>query len=190
MEEIKKYEDSLFERVAALIEQARKRVATTVNIAEVYTKYNIGRYIVEYEQHGEYRAKYGKQILQNLSARLTERFGDGWTVDTLKRCRYFYNVYSFKEKRETLLPNSENNEVAQLEQHCCPNSQISKKEEVNNLIFTLSWSHYLVLMRIENADARSFYEVECAQQQWSVRQLSRQYLYKLKMIDSVYQFAI
>ena len=40
MEEIKKYEDSLFERVAALIEQARKRVATTVNIAEVYTKYN------------------------------------------------------------------------------------------------------------------------------------------------------
>jgi predicted nuclease of restriction endonuclease-like (RecB) superfamily len=174
MEEIKKYEDSLFERMAALIEQARKRVATTVNIAEVYTKYNIGRYIVEYEQHGEYRAKYGKQILQNLSARLTERFGDGWTVDTLKRCRYFYNVYSFKEKRETLLPNSENNEVAQLEQHCCPNSQISKKEEVNNLIFTLSWSHYLVLMRIENADARSFYEVECAQQQWSVRQLSRQ----------------
>lgn len=174
MEEIKKYEDSLFERVAALIEQARKRVATTVNITEVYTKYNIGRYIVEYEQHGEYRAKYGKQILQNLSARLTERFGDGWTVDTLKRCRYFYNVYSFKEKRETLLPNSENNEVAQLEQHCCPNSQISKKEEVNNLIFTLSWSHYLVLMRIENADARSFYEVECAQQQWSVRQLSRQ----------------
>lgn len=40
--------------------------------------------------------------------------------------------------------------------------------------FTLSWSHYLVLMRIENPEARSFYEIECADQQWSVRQLSRQ----------------
>ena len=40
--------------------------------------------------------------------------------------------------------------------------------------FILSWSHYLVLMRIENIEARSFYELECAQQQWSVKQLSRQ----------------
>lgn len=40
--------------------------------------------------------------------------------------------------------------------------------------FILSWSHYLILMRIENIEARSFYELECAQQQWSVKQLSRQ----------------
>ena len=40
--------------------------------------------------------------------------------------------------------------------------------------FTLSWSHYLILMRIDNPDERSFYEIECTQQQWSVRQLSRQ----------------
>ena len=40
--------------------------------------------------------------------------------------------------------------------------------------FTLQWSHYLVLMRIENIEARSFYEVECAQQQWSVEELRRQ----------------
>ena len=40
--------------------------------------------------------------------------------------------------------------------------------------FTLSWSHYLILMRIENIEARSFYEIECARQHWSVKQLSRQ----------------
>lgn len=108
MNEINKREETLFERISALIEDARKRVVTTVNIAEVYTKYSIGQYIVEDEQQGEYRAQYGKQVLQNLSARLTERFGDGWTVDTLKRCRYFYNVYASKEKGETLLPNSNN----------------------------------------------------------------------------------
>jgi len=94
MEEIKKYEDSLFERVASLIEQARKRVATTVNIAEVYTKYNIGRYIVEYEQHGEYRAKYGKQVLKGLSEHLTQRFGAGWSYETLVTCKKFFSVYS------------------------------------------------------------------------------------------------
>jgi len=40
--------------------------------------------------------------------------------------------------------------------------------------FSLSWSHYLLLMRVENLDARKFYEIECTQQQWSKRQLSRQ----------------
>jgi len=174
MNEINKREESLFERISALIEEARKRVVTTVNIAEVYTKYSIGQYIVEDEQQGEYRAQYGKQVLQNLSARLTERFGDGWTVDTLKRCRYFYNVYASKEKGETLLPNSNNMNGSQLEQHCLPNSQMVRREKVNELKFTLSWSHYLILMRIGNPDARSFYEIECTQQQWSVRQLSRQ----------------
>ena len=174
MNEINKREESLFERISALIEDARKRVVTTVNIAEVYTKYSIGQYIVEDEQQGEYRAQYGKQVLQNLSARLTERFGDGWTVDTLKRCRYFYNVYASKEKGETLLPNSNNMNGSQLEQHCLPNSQMVGRENVYELKFTLSWSHYLILMRIGNPDARSFYEIECTQQQWSVRQLSRQ----------------
>ena len=59
---------------------------------------------------------------------------------------------------------------------CLPNS---KSETVLRIFsespsFTLSWSHYLILMRIDNPDERSFYEIECTQQQWSVRQLSRQ----------------
>lgn len=74
--------------------QARRRVMTSVNIAEVYTKYNIGQYIVEEEQQGNARAEYGKQVLKELSARLTERFGDGWSVESLKLCRRFFMVYS------------------------------------------------------------------------------------------------
>ena len=50
MNEIQKREDSLFEPVSALIEEARKRVVTAVNVPEVYTKYSIGQYIVEDEQ--------------------------------------------------------------------------------------------------------------------------------------------
>ncbi len=65
MEENKNIEkvDVLFEKVAKLIVQSRQRVASAINLAEVYTKYRIGQYIVEYEQRGNVRAEYGKQVL-------------------------------------------------------------------------------------------------------------------------------
>ena len=165
--------DALFEKVSALIEQGRQRVVSAVNIAEVYTKYCIGQYIVEDEQQGKDRAEYGKQVLKELSARLTERFGDGWSYPSMKNIRQFYLTYSKRlntvypidtEKAKQRLANSgPGNDIADID-----NQGLSKPR------FTLSWSHYLVLMRIENPEARSFYEIECTQQQWSVRQLSRQ----------------
>ena len=67
--------------------------------------------------------------------------------------------------------------------HCRPNSKnCDIVAEINSAYpFTLSWSHYVVLMRIESADERRFYEIEAQKQNWSVRQLQRQYnssLYK------------
>ena len=76
--------NDLFLKVVDLVTQARERVATAVNIAEVYTKFHIGQYIVEYEQKGETRAEYGKAVLKELSKRLTDRLGDGWSYSTLK----------------------------------------------------------------------------------------------------------
>lgn len=148
----------LFLKVADLITQARKRVATAVNVAEVYTKFHIGQYIVEYEQKGETRAEYGKAILKELSKRLTDKFGDGWSYSTLKNIRQFYVVFA---KRLTI---------------GCPDQNKTANHRLanSNPVFSLSWSHYLILMRVENPDARSFYETECVQQQWSKRQLSRQ----------------
>ena len=64
---------SLFARVVTLIEDARQKVATVANIAQVYTNYEIGRQIVEEEQGGKRRAEYGKQIIEDLSLRLTQR---------------------------------------------------------------------------------------------------------------------
>ena len=144
--------ESLFNKVSNLIEQARVRVATAMNVAEVYTKYQIGRLIVEDEQKGLYRAEYGKQILLNLSERLISRYEGGWTVDTLKRCRFFYRIYCPQQIGATVLPQS----------GVLPD-------------FTLSWSHYLVLMRIKNADEQRFYEIEATSGNWSVRELQRQY---------------
>jgi len=164
--------DALFERISTLIEQARQRVITAINITEVYTKYSIGQYIVDDEQQGKARAEYGKQVLKVLSVRLTERFGEGWSVETLDKCRKFYRVYACKEISSTVLMNLNIvNGVDEIENE----SQNVMGKAIRRLPnFTLSWSHYLILMRIENPDARSFYEIECTQQQWSVRQLSRQ----------------
>ena len=84
--------NELFERIAALIEQSRQFVVSAVNAAEVRTRFEVGRFIFEDEQQGE-RAAYRKQILKNLSIRLTERFGNDWSYDTLVRCRKFYQAY-------------------------------------------------------------------------------------------------
>ena len=163
--------DALFERISALIEQARNVVVNTAKAAEVKTRYEVGRYIFEDEQKGE-RAAYGKQILKNLSVKLMDRFGDDWSYDTLIRCRKFYTSYQNVEIVATPLPQLEN-----------LGESAESKEDMNcgNAVapirlprFILSWSHYLILMRIENIEARSFYEIEAAQQNWSVSQLSRQ----------------
>ena len=163
--------DALFERISALIEQTRNVVVNTAKAAEVKTRYEVGRYIFEDEQKGE-RAAYGKQILKNLSVKLMDRFGDDWSYDTLIRCRKFYTSYQNAEIVATPLPQLEN-----------LGESAESKEDMNcgNAVapirlprFILSWSHYLILMRIENIEARSFYEIEAAQQNWSVSKLSRQ----------------
>lgn len=161
----------LFERISVLIEQARKVVVSTVNVAEVKTRFEVGRYIFEDEQQGE-RAAYGQRILKNLSERLMERFGNDWSYDTLVRCRKFYTAYHDAEIVATPLPQLENVDKVLENQHDtnCGNAVAP----IRLPRFTLSWSHYLVLMRIENVEARSFYEIECTQQQWSVSQLRRQ----------------
>lgn len=174
MNEIKKREDSLFERISVLIEKARKRVVTTVNIAEVYTKYNIGQYIVEDEQQGEYRAQYGKQVLQNLSNKLTERFGEGWSYPNLRKIRQFYLIYSNSVNGVYQIRDKNDKQCLSNSEAVSNTTLLPKQLAMVEPVFTLSWSHYLILMRIENPDARSFYEIECSQQQWSVRQLSRQ----------------
>ena len=152
--------ESLFKKVANLIEQARVRVATAMNVAEVYTKFQIGRYIVEEEQSGKVRAEYGKQVLKGESERLTARFGEGWSVENLTLCRKFFMVYSNFVISDYGISDGNDNQLL-------PNPSAS--------VFTLSWTHYLVLMRIKNADERRFYEIEATSGSWSVRELQRQY---------------
>mgnify|MGYP004444943799 CR=1 FL=1 len=169
--EDKKFE-ALYENIASLIEKAQTRVRTAVNMAMVYTYYGIGYYIVEYEQDGNNRASYGKQVLKRLSERLTTKFHAGWSVEQLKLNRKFYLVYS--KKVNTFYPIIENGKslaLKTIEQDKGFLTGIPSPTFPN----TISWSHYVQLIRIKNDEERRFYEIECDAQQWSVRELQRQY---------------
>ncbi len=86
-------EDALYSQIASILEQNRKSVAVAVNTAMVRTYYEIGRSIVENEQKGSIRAEYGKEVLKNLSTRLTANYGKGFSTTNLKQMRDFYLTY-------------------------------------------------------------------------------------------------
>jgi hypothetical protein len=86
--------EQLAKRIEALVVDARKNIASTVNVAMVYTYFEVGRYIIEDEQGGKVRAEYGKGVLKRVSERLTERLGKGWSVENLTAMRKFYVLYS------------------------------------------------------------------------------------------------
>jgi hypothetical protein len=94
--------DLLLVKISSIIEQARQRVVSTVNLTMVYTYFEIGRYIVEDEQQGEQRAEYGKAVLKELSERLTERFGSGYSAANLLLMRKFFLIY--QERVDTVYP--------------------------------------------------------------------------------------
>ena len=146
---------TFYYQIVDLLQSARKKVVQTVNQTMVHTYFEIGRMIVEEEQDGKERADYGKQILKELSTILTERFGKGFSVDNLENMRRLYVTYG---KSETP-------------------SRISGKanSETPSRNFKLSWSHYLKLMRIEDINERQFYEIESFKNNWSVRELQRQF---------------
>ncbi len=84
----------LFDRVASILEQARSNVVRAVNSNMVLAYWLIGREIVQEIQGGKERAAYGRQVLAELSQKLTERYGDGFSVSSLQNLRKFYQVYS------------------------------------------------------------------------------------------------
>lgn len=159
-----------FQDISNLLENARKQAKTAVNTAMVYTYYEIGRRIVEEEQQGENRAAYGQQMIQNLSQYLTTEFGKGFSVGNLKNIRQFYLTFANDQIGETVFSQFEN----------LPAVSTGRK-------FYLSWSHYLKLMRIKNAEERHFYEIEAAKNDWSLSELKRQFdssLYERLVLSS------
>lgn len=168
----------LFKNIKALVEQSRQELYVVANTTLTETYFHTGRLLVEYEQQGSSRAAYAKETVIKLSAKLTAKLGRGFSVDNLENMRKFYLVYkddyykylSKKQKSETVSRKSSKTQKT---------LQIHKSETLSRKLnlspFKLSWSHYSFLTNIENPFERKFYQIESLAENWSLRELKRQY---------------
>ncbi|MDH4477596.1 MAG: PDDEXK nuclease domain-containing protein [Verrucomicrobiaceae bacterium] len=173
---------TLLTEVRQLIQSARRGVSTVVDTFQVMTNFEIGRRIVEHEQKGAKRAAYGAELLKELSARLTEEFGRGFSEDNLSNMRRFF--LTWRDRVAQISETASGKLVgAEILQTVSEKSETRSRKLVPAQIrqtpsgkspFTLSWSHYVVLMTIKDPDERSFYEIESRQADWDVRELKRQ----------------
>ena len=168
--------DQLVDAVLHTHEDLAQRAARAVNQSLTLRNWLIGAYISAYELRGADRATYGERVIESLAERLK---GSGLPrLDTreLRRFRQFYLAYP--QIRETLSPEStpllvEHIDLAttpQIGETLSPTFMLSGQR----LLQHLSFSHFVELIKLNDALARSFYEVECIQGGWSVRELKRQ----------------
>lgn len=167
----------LFQQVVDLLQNARQQVLRTVNSTMVYTYFEIGRIIVEEEQNGKERAEYGKQLLKGLSEQLKREFGKGFSVDNLQNMRKFFLVYSNYEPVSSISEITSNNvQIPELNAKSeTVSSNLINTEYKFAVSFILTWSHYIFLLSIDETRERKFYEIESIKNNWSVRELKRQY---------------
>lgn len=132
--------ENLHTEARHIIEIGRKAAYHAVNINMVRTYWELGQLIVEEEQQGEERAKYGKYLIAELSKRLTLEFGKGYDKRNLFYMKQFYFTYPI----------------------------------VNSLRSQLTWTHYRLLLKVQNKSARAFYEEETIKSGWNTRALDRQ----------------
>lgn len=130
----------IYQDIRQIIERGRRQANRQVNLAMVQAYWLVGKRIVEEEQQGEVRATYGKALLKNLSFDLKKDFGKGFSVDNLEKMRGFYLQYPLIAKKS---------------------ETVSRIFEVPD--FQLSWSHYLFLLGVRNAEERAFYEIESSE---------------------------
>ena len=144
--------EGLVGEIGALFEQARRTSACAVNALMTATYWEIGRRIVEYEQGGKARAKYGEGLLQRLASDLTARFGRGFSYPNLNKFRQFYLAFPREEILST--PSIES-----------PPPALEAPSEASTLAtvaagFPLPWSAYVRLLSVKNENARCFYKTE------------------------------
>lgn len=156
------YETQLVGRIGELLAVARQHTVQTVNTILVKTYWEIGREIVEHELGGKIRAEYGKKSLKSLSQELTFRFGKGFSQKNLENMRRFYFTYQIPQ---TLSAKFKKKEILSTE---------TKPVLSDRMLTKLSWSHICLLLAVSEKGARSFYEIEIANNGWSVREAKRQ----------------
>lgn len=164
----------LMARVAAILDQARANVLRAVNSNMVIAYWLIGREIVQALQGGEARADYGRQLLAELSASLTARYGRGFSATNLRYFRLFYQAYA---ERRPEIRHEPRDELPGWKPASPPEDLASTLESIDpprGFSPRLSWTHYRTLATVERPAERLFYEIEAERCGWSQPELVRQ----------------
>ena len=168
-------EATLYARIRELIFAARRGVSRGVDLVQVWTNFEIGRHIVEYEQSGSVKAAYGQSILNVLSEKLATEFGRGFSRSNLEYMRKFFLLY----RERIVISQSETGKYKPASSAKTSISQFRTGKYItsasNPSPFCLSWTHYVFMIGIRNTDERSFYEIESAEQGWNLAELKRQF---------------
>ncbi len=146
------------------------QVSRAVNVSLTLRNWLIGFYIREYQLKGSDRAEYGKKLLGNLAKSLKNL--SNCNKRQLYRYQCFYDLYPqivgtvSAQSKKLLLTNSENQKMG--------TASPPLQQSVERLINAVSYSHFELFVNIDNETKRAFYETECLQGRWSVRELKRQ----------------
>lgn len=140
---------SLADKIVEVIEEGKHTLAISISETIKKTYWEIGHNIVEFEQGGNARAKYGTALLSNLSKILRAKVGKGYSRPNLNNMRKFYLMFP----------------KCQTSDKSAPNFQTSDK---------LTWSHICELITIDDDLEREFYAKECIAENWTVDYLHRQ----------------
>ena len=170
--------DHLSELVLQLHDSAYSATVKAINRFATIRNYVIGFYIVEYEQHGNDRAKYGDRLLKRLAESVNKR---GINETILKNCRRFYLAYpQIKVYLTAISPTASKKSLGKSPTASDESSQISPTlsdkfiTPAAELVSKLSFSHIVEILTIDDPLARFFYETECIRCCWSVKELRRQ----------------
>ncbi|MBL8821340.1 MAG: DUF1016 family protein [Planctomycetia bacterium] len=161
----------MVDAICAIHHQLQKQAARAINAGLTLRNWLIGWHIHEFEQHGADRAAYGTHLLEKLAAQLQEQAISRCEQRELRRYRLFYQLYP--QIRDSLNPDFHNLlpaitlEPTAIREALTP---ISGKD----LLTRLSFTHINELLQIDSPEKRAFYERECIQGSWSVRELKRQ----------------
>ena len=158
-------------------EETRRSAVRAIDRSLVVRNWLFGWYIVEYEGGGSgHRELYGRALIGRLSGRLQANGIKGCSPTNLRKCREFYQV--FAEIQQTVSvesgKHSEMRQTLSVESLSPPLNIASAALADLAERLPLGWSHYVTLLSVSDPDARRFYEIEAADNGWSVRELKRQ----------------
>ena len=181
--------DSLVGRINLIQDALQAQAAHAVNLSLTARNWLVGYYIVEYEQHGEDRAKYGENLLKKLAKSLNRR---GLGERRLYEYRLTYQVYPqlgsivleyvIKNGQDEILrlPTAKSDDSISLVEKLRLSTAISVTPQEdwqtsnNSLFYKLSATHLIYLSNIDNDLKRAFYEQEAIRGCWTVTELDRQ----------------